>query len=59
MIILIGLPGSFACALRLIVGINLLFGGASIIAMARQRRPNKKAPTGGTVGANCASFEEG
>ncbi len=33
-IILIGLPGSFAWALGLIVGINLLFGGASMIAMA-------------------------
>jgi uncharacterized membrane protein HdeD (DUF308 family) len=33
-IILIGLPGSFAWALGLIVGINLLFGGASMVAMA-------------------------
>ena len=33
-IILIGLPASFAWALGLIVGINLLFGGASMVAMA-------------------------
>jgi uncharacterized membrane protein HdeD (DUF308 family) len=33
-IILIGLPGSFAWALGLIVGINLLFGGAAMISMA-------------------------
>ena len=37
-IILIGLPGSFAWALGLIVGINLLFGGASMIAMALAAR---------------------
>jgi uncharacterized membrane protein HdeD (DUF308 family) len=33
-LILLGLPGSFAWALGLIVGINLLFGGASMVAMA-------------------------
>jgi uncharacterized membrane protein HdeD (DUF308 family) len=33
-VILIGLPGSFTWAIGLIVGINLLFGGASMIAMA-------------------------
>jgi uncharacterized membrane protein HdeD (DUF308 family) len=33
-LILFGLPGSFAWALGLIVGINLLFGGASMVAMA-------------------------
>jgi uncharacterized membrane protein HdeD (DUF308 family) len=33
-LILAGLPGSFAWALGLIVGINLLFGGASMVAMA-------------------------
>jgi uncharacterized membrane protein HdeD (DUF308 family) len=37
-IILLGLPGSFAWALGLIVGINLLFGGASMIAMALAAR---------------------
>lgn len=33
-IILIGLPGAAAWALGLIVGINLVFGGTSLIAMA-------------------------
>lgn len=33
-IILIGLPGSIAWALGLIVGINLVFGGTSMIGMA-------------------------
>lgn len=33
-IILMGLPGTAAWALGLIVGINLIFGGASLIAMA-------------------------
>jgi uncharacterized membrane protein HdeD (DUF308 family) len=37
-IILLGLPGSFAWALGLIVGINLLFGGASMLAMALAAR---------------------
>ena len=38
-IILIGLPGSFAWALGLIVGINLLFGGAAMVSMALAARP--------------------
>ena len=33
-VILVGLPGTVAWALGLIVGINMLFGGASMIAMA-------------------------
>ena len=37
-VILIGLPGSFAWALGLLVGVNLLFGGASMIAMALAAR---------------------
>ena len=37
-IILLGLPGSFAWALGVIVGINLLFGGASMLAMALAAR---------------------
>lgn len=37
-LILIGLPGSFAWALGLIVGVNLLFGGASMVAMAMAAR---------------------
>jgi uncharacterized membrane protein HdeD (DUF308 family) len=39
-IILAGLPGTAAWALGLLVGINLLFGGAALIAMAlAARRP--------------------
>jgi len=41
-IILLGLPGSAAWALGLLVGINLAFGGAALIAMAlhaRELRP--------------------
>jgi len=38
LLILLGLPGSFAWALGLIVGINLLFGGASMLAMALAAR---------------------
>ena len=37
-VILIGLPSSFAWALGLLVGVNLLFGGASMIAMALAAR---------------------
>ncbi|MGP0093870.1 MAG: HdeD family acid-resistance protein [Xanthobacteraceae bacterium] len=37
-IILIGLPGAAAWALGLIVGINLVFGGTSLIAMALAAR---------------------
>jgi uncharacterized membrane protein HdeD (DUF308 family) len=37
-IILIGLPSSFAWALGLIVGINLLFGGAAMVSMALAAR---------------------
>jgi uncharacterized membrane protein HdeD (DUF308 family) len=33
-IIISGLPGTLAWALGLIVGIDMLFGGASLIAMA-------------------------
>jgi len=38
LLILLGLPGSFAWALGVIVGINLLFGGASMLAMALAAR---------------------
>ena len=34
LVILAGLPGSFAWALGLIVGINMVFGGASMIGMS-------------------------
>jgi uncharacterized membrane protein HdeD (DUF308 family) len=37
-IILLGLPGSAAWALGLLVGINLAFGGAALIAMALHAR---------------------
>jgi uncharacterized membrane protein HdeD (DUF308 family) len=37
-IILSGLPGTLAWALGLIVGIDMLFGGASLIAMALEAR---------------------
>jgi uncharacterized membrane protein HdeD (DUF308 family) len=37
-LILIGLPGTAAWALGLLVGINMMFGGASLIAMALHAR---------------------
>ena len=37
-IIFLGLPGSAAWAIGLLVGINLIFGGAAMIAMAQQAR---------------------
>ncbi len=37
-IILAGLPGTLAWALGLLVGIDLLFGGAALIAMAMTAR---------------------
>jgi uncharacterized membrane protein HdeD (DUF308 family) len=37
-VILTGLPGTAAWALGLIVGINMIFGGASLIAMALSAR---------------------
>jgi uncharacterized membrane protein HdeD (DUF308 family) len=37
-IILIGLPGTAAWALGLLVGINMLFGGSALIAMALHAR---------------------
>ena len=38
-VILIGLPATFAWAMGLIVGINLVFGGVSMIGMALAARP--------------------
>jgi uncharacterized membrane protein HdeD (DUF308 family) len=39
-IILMGLPGTAAWAIGLLVGINMLFGGAALIGMAlHARRP--------------------
>src|SRR5437763_7318448 len=46
-IILAGLPGTAAWAIGLIVGINMLFGGSSLIAMAlhgRASEPVRSAP---------------
>ena len=40
-IILAGLPGTAAWAIGLIVGINMLFGGSSLIAMALHGRANE------------------
>jgi uncharacterized membrane protein HdeD (DUF308 family) len=37
-LIVAGLPGTAAWAIGLIVGINLLFGGVALIAMALQAR---------------------
>jgi uncharacterized membrane protein HdeD (DUF308 family) len=37
-IIFLGLPSSAAWAIGLLVGINLVFGGAALIAMALQAR---------------------
>jgi uncharacterized membrane protein HdeD (DUF308 family) len=44
-IILIGLPGTAAWALGLLVGINMLFGGSALIAMAlHARTPDAATP---------------
>jgi uncharacterized membrane protein HdeD (DUF308 family) len=37
-IVIAGLPGAFAWALGLLVGIDMVFGGASLIAMALAAR---------------------
>ena len=43
-IIMAGLPGTAAWALGLLVGINMLFGGTSMIAMALHARGSDPAP---------------
>jgi uncharacterized membrane protein HdeD (DUF308 family) len=43
-IIFAGLPGTAAWAIGLLVGINLLFGGASMIAMALHAKSSADAP---------------
>ena len=44
-IILVGLPGTAAWALGLLVGINMLFGGSALIAMAlHARTPDSTTP---------------
>jgi uncharacterized membrane protein HdeD (DUF308 family) len=42
-LILAGLPGTAAWAIGLIVGINLLFGGVALVAMALQARGSAPA----------------
>ena len=44
-IIFAGLPGTAAWAIGLLVGINMLFGGTSMIAMALHARPSAGAPS--------------
>jgi uncharacterized membrane protein HdeD (DUF308 family) len=43
-IILAGLPGTAAWALGLLVGINMLFGGVALIAMAMHARSDASVP---------------
>jgi uncharacterized membrane protein HdeD (DUF308 family) len=43
-IIIAGLPGTAAWALGLLVGINMLFGGAAMVAMALHARGEPTAP---------------
>jgi uncharacterized membrane protein HdeD (DUF308 family) len=43
-IILAGLPGTAAWALGLLVGINMLFGGTALIAMAMHARSDASVP---------------
>jgi uncharacterized membrane protein HdeD (DUF308 family) len=45
-IIFIGLPGTAAWAIGLIVGINMVFGGTSMIAMALHARSSGTASPG-------------
>jgi uncharacterized membrane protein HdeD (DUF308 family) len=44
-IILFGLPGTAAWAIGLLAGINLLFGGIALIAMALHARPSDQQAT--------------
>jgi len=44
-IIFLGLPGTAAWAIGLLAGINLVFGGAAMIAMALSARASRPAPT--------------
>lgn len=44
-IIIVGLPGTLAWTLGLLVGIDLIFGGISLIAMALDARENGEAGT--------------
>ena len=48
-IIIAGLPGAFAWALGLMVGIDLVFGGISLIGMALAARDATTAPPAAPV----------
>ena len=54
-IIFAGLPGTAAWAIGLIVGINMLFAGTSIIAMAMHARASEPAPAAPTSQPRSAS----
>jgi uncharacterized membrane protein HdeD (DUF308 family) len=45
-IIFAGLPGTAAWALGLLVGINMVFGGVALVAIALHARSNVRAPYG-------------
>jgi uncharacterized membrane protein HdeD (DUF308 family) len=47
-IILVGLPGTAAWAIGLLVGINMVFGGTSMIAMALHAKSAAPPPTSST-----------
>ena len=50
-IILVGLPGTAAWALGLLVGINMLFGGSAMVAMALHARASEPTGAGATRSA--------
>jgi uncharacterized membrane protein HdeD (DUF308 family) len=43
-IIFAGLPGTAAWALGLLVGINMVFGGVALVAIALHARSNAREP---------------
>jgi uncharacterized membrane protein HdeD (DUF308 family) len=49
--ILLGLPGTAAWAIGLLVGINMVFGGSALISMALQARALSPAAPGAPAGA--------
>jgi uncharacterized membrane protein HdeD (DUF308 family) len=49
--ILLGLPGTAAWAIGLLVGINMVFGGSALISMALQARSLSPAAPGAAAGA--------
>jgi len=48
-IIFIGLPGTAAWAIGLLVGINLVFGGSALVSMALHARGSVSAPSPGAT----------